>query len=95
MRKMGQEVTGLADFSRLVYQPFSLLKSPGGGGDISAVHEVLIVPLYNYCAILLQGVTHDREGYALAAGIALGLICLAKGRRATGLADLDIEVRLG
>ena len=41
-----------------------------------------------------DGVTHDREGYALAAGFGLGLIALGKGRSAIGLADLNIEERL-
>lgn len=36
----------------------------------------------------------DREGYALSAGLALGLICLGKGRNAIGLSDLHIEDRL-
>ena len=48
------------------------------------------------CADLpgLQGVTQDREGYALAAGLALGLITLGKGRAAVGLADLHLEDKL-
>ena len=41
-----------------------------------------------------QGVTQDREGYALAAGLALGLITLGKGRAAAGLADLHLEEKL-
>ena len=41
-----------------------------------------------------QGVTQDREGYALAAGLALGLIALGRGRGAAGLADLRLEDRL-
>ena len=36
----------------------------------------------------------DREGYALAAGLALGLTCLGKGRTAVGLSDLHLEDRL-
>jgi hypothetical protein len=36
----------------------------------------------------------EREGYALAAGLAIGLITLGKGRSATGLSDLRIEDRL-
>jgi anaphase-promoting complex subunit 1 len=36
----------------------------------------------------------DREAYALAAGLALGLITLGRGRGAAGLADLQIEDRL-
>jgi anaphase-promoting complex subunit 1 len=36
----------------------------------------------------------DREGYALAAGLALGLVTLGRGRDAWGLADLHIEDRL-
>eukprot|EP00887_Chlorella_sp_A99_P005912 scaffold29.g5912.t1 len=43
---------------------------------------------------LHQGVTQEREGYALAAGAALGLVLLAKGRSAVGLADLKVEERL-
>jgi hypothetical protein len=39
----------------------------------------------------VQGVTQDREGYALAAGLALGLITLGRGRAAVGLADLHLE----
>lgn len=33
----------------------------------------------------------DREGYALAAGLALGMVTLAQGRHAPGLSDMDIE----
>ncbi|EFN54660.1 hypothetical protein CHLNCDRAFT_9822, partial [Chlorella variabilis] len=36
----------------------------------------------------------DREGYALAAGLALGLITLGRGRAAVGLADLHLEDKL-
>jgi hypothetical protein len=36
----------------------------------------------------------DWEGYALAAGLALGLVCLGKGARAAGVADLNLEQRL-
>ncbi|CAM6126515.1 unnamed protein product [Calypogeia fissa] len=36
----------------------------------------------------------DREGYALAAGLALGLVTLGRGNDAWGLADLHIEDRL-
>ncbi|KAL4443950.1 hypothetical protein ABPG75_011687 [Micractinium tetrahymenae] len=43
---------------------------------------------------LHKGVTRDREGYALAAGLALGLITLGKGRSAVGLADLQLEEKL-
>lgn len=39
-------------------------------------------------------VAQDREGYALAAGLALGLITLGRGHDAAGLADLDIVDRL-
>lgn len=42
----------------------------------------------------LMCVTHDREAYALAAGFALGLICLGQGRNAPGLADLHLEDKL-
>ena len=41
-----------------------------------------------------QGVAREREGYALAAGLALGLITLGRGRSAAGLADLQLEERL-
>ncbi|PSC69420.1 anaphase-promoting complex subunit 1 isoform X2 isoform B [Micractinium conductrix] len=43
---------------------------------------------------LHKGVTQDREGYALAAGLALGLITLGRGRAAVGLADLHLEEKL-
>jgi anaphase-promoting complex subunit 1 len=33
----------------------------------------------------------DREGFSLAAGLALGLVCLGQGNSAPGLADLHIE----
>ena len=46
------------------------------------------------CGLCPQGVTQDREGYALAAGLALGLITLGKGRSAVGLADLHLEEKL-
>lgn len=39
-------------------------------------------------------ISADREGYALSAGLALGLICLGHGRDAVGLADMKIEERL-
>lgn len=39
-------------------------------------------------------VPEDREGYALAAGLALGLVTLGKGRTAIGVSDLKIEDRL-
>jgi hypothetical protein len=42
----------------------------------------------------LMCVTQDREGYALAAGFGLGLICLGQGRSAPGLADLHLEDKL-
>lgn len=41
-----------------------------------------------------QGVMQDREGYALAAGAALGLITLGRGRRIPGLEDLQLGKRL-
>ncbi len=41
-----------------------------------------------------QGVTRDREGYALAAGLALGLITLGRGRSAAGQAALQLGERL-
>ena len=40
------------------------------------------------------GVTQEREGYSLAAGMALGLVTLGVGPAAAGLADLDIVARL-
>ncbi|GIM09537.1 hypothetical protein Vretimale_13366 [Volvox reticuliferus] len=44
----------------------------------------------------LLAVTHEREGYALAAGLALGMVVLGLGgsRAAAGLADLQLEERL-
>ncbi len=39
-------------------------------------------------------VAQDREGYALAAGLALGLITLGRGHDAAGIADLHIVDRL-
>ena len=36
----------------------------------------------------------DQEGYALAAGIGLGLVNLGRGPSTTGLADMDLEDRL-
>ncbi|QDZ19822.1 subunit 1 of anaphase-promoting complex [Chloropicon primus] len=36
----------------------------------------------------------DQEGYALAAGIGLGLVNLARGPSSTGLSDMDLEDRL-
>ena len=39
-------------------------------------------------------VIRDREGYSLAAGLALGLVTLGKGRHALGLTDLRLEDRL-
>jgi len=36
----------------------------------------------------------DREGFSLAAGLALGLVALGRGRDAIGLSDLRIEGRL-
>jgi hypothetical protein len=52
---------------------------PGGGGG------------YSPCP---QGVTKDREGYALAAGFALGLVCLGLGRKAAVVDDLQLDQRL-
>ena len=39
-------------------------------------------------------VTQDREGYALAAGLALGLVTLGRGQNAPGLSDILIADRL-
>eukprot|EP01052_Picozoa_sp_SAG31_P068310 SAG31_NODE_27120_length_431_cov_0.728916_1_plen_61_part_10 len=36
----------------------------------------------------------DREGYSLAAGLALGFVTLGQGNTAVGLTDLHIEDRL-
>jgi Anaphase-promoting complex sub unit 1 C-terminal domain/APC1 beta sandwich domain/Anaphase-promoting complex subunit 1 middle domain len=38
--------------------------------------------------------TDNREAYSLAAGLSLGLVCLARGGDSAGLADLHIEDRL-
>jgi anaphase-promoting complex subunit 1 len=43
---------------------------------------------------LLQGVTQDREGYALAAGLALGFITAGKGKNTSGSGDGRMEERL-
>ncbi|GAX79204.1 hypothetical protein CEUSTIGMA_g6644.t1 [Chlamydomonas eustigma] len=43
---------------------------------------------------LYGGVTQDREGYALAAGIGLGMVLLGKGRDMPGLSDMELEDRL-
>lgn len=39
-------------------------------------------------------VAQDREGYALAAGLALGLVTLGRGQEAPGLADIQMADRL-
>ena len=39
-------------------------------------------------------VAQDREGYALAAGLALGLVTLGRGQDAPGLADIQLADRL-
>ena len=59
-------------------------RRPGGGGA------------GEFGSTSTQGsaVSQDREGYALAAGLALGLITLGQGRAAVGLSDLHIEERL-
>ena len=41
-----------------------------------------------------EGAAQGRERYALAAGLALGLVTLGKGRAAVGLADLRVPERL-
>lgn len=41
-----------------------------------------------------DSISVDREGYSLAAGIALGFVTLGRGNGAAGLADLRIEDRL-
>jgi anaphase-promoting complex subunit 1 len=41
-----------------------------------------------------DSISVDREGYSLAAGIALGFVTLGRGNTASGLADLHIEDRL-
>lgn len=40
------------------------------------------------------GVTQEREGYALAAGLALGLVMLGAGGSAPGLADINMREQL-
>ncbi|KAL6755304.1 hypothetical protein V8C86DRAFT_3027443 [Haematococcus lacustris] len=42
----------------------------------------------------LGGVSQEREGYALAAGLALGLMTLGVGRGALGLMDMGLEQQL-
>lgn len=61
---------------------------PDLGGSLSEPKPVA------FLGDFLQGVTQDREGYALAAGLALGLITLGRGRAAVGLADLHLEDKL-
>lgn len=39
-------------------------------------------------------VPEDREAYGLAAGLAIGLITLGKGRNAKGLSNLQIEEKM-
>lgn len=39
-------------------------------------------------------VAQDREGYALAAGLALGLVTLGRGQNAPGLTDIQMADRL-
>ncbi len=55
-------------------------RRPGGLGDSGGIGSVAWA--------------QERDGYALAAGLALGLVTLGSGRRALGLADLRIEDRL-
>lgn len=43
---------------------------------------------------MLQGVTQDCEGYALAAGMSLGLVMLGKGAAGIGAGSLNLENRL-
>lgn len=50
--------------------------------------------LPTFVTYLVQGVTTDRESYALAAGAALGLVMLGRGRNALGIADLHLDDRL-
>ena len=59
-------------------------RRPGGGGG------------GEFGSTSTQGsaVSQDREAYALAAGLALGLISLGKGHAAVSLSDLRIEERL-
>lgn len=59
-------------------------RRPGGGGGGE----------YGNTSTQGSAVSQDREGYALAAGLALGLITLGQGRAAVGLSDLHIEDRL-
>ena len=55
-------------------------RRPGGAGDRGGVGSVAWA--------------QERDGYALAAGLALGLVTLGSGRSALGLADLRIVERL-
>ncbi len=59
----------------------------GGTAGVGAAAAVLATPA------AAAGATH-REGYALAAGLALGLVVLGTGRDAPGLADLQLDRRL-
>ncbi|KAL0039031.1 hypothetical protein WJX77_005730 [Trebouxia sp. C0004] len=59
-------------------------RRPGGGGGGE----------FGNTSTQGSAVSQDREGYALAAGLALGLITLGQGRAAVGLSDLHIEDRL-
>lgn len=60
-----------------------IARRPGGGGgegSVGATHGA--------------AVSQDRESYALAAGLALGLITLGRGRSHVGISDLQLEARL-
>lgn len=59
----------------------------GGTAGVGTAAAVLVTPALSAAA------TH-REGYALAAGYALGLVVLASGRSAPGLIDLHLDTRL-
>lgn len=48
----------------------------------------------NAAAAAAVPVSSHREGYALAAGAALGLVVLGSGRSAPGISDLQLEDRL-
>lgn len=51
-------------------------------------------PANNTAATAVLPVSSHREGYALAAGAALGLVTLGSGRSAPGISDLQLEDRL-
>ena len=65
----------------------------GGWTDLFGLCTV--VSVMRWAVILGQrGWRMCAQGYSLAAGLALGLITLGRGRTAMGLADLRVEDRL-